>query len=164
MLTIRKKFTFIVATLIALVLTFSSVHATVIDTFETAQSQTADSGVPIDNSTVSGSGILGGSRELTATWNSGLNVHVEADAGGNGLLTFDTGVGTDGVAESIWRPKNIPTIKSADLTDGGTHTGIALDVVFDDKAVDLDFIITSGGGAASTATLSLAGGISSLTT
>ena len=152
----RKNFTFIVAALMALAFTIGSAQALVIDTFETPQAQTANTGNPFDDSLIAGPGILGGDRELLAEWQSGdQDVQVEADAGGNSLLTFSTGASTLGIGRSIWRP--IQT-GGADLTDAGAQTGIAVGVIFDDLPVNLEFLIQGVGGS-SIATLNLGGGI-----
>ncbi len=116
------------------------------------------------SSSVSGSGILGGERDLqvnltggviagntvSATVSSGFfSYSQDATIAGNSVLQWD---GTDGSAAL-----NATGLGGVDLTAGGTQDAFLLSIFFDDLPVNVVITVYTDAGNASALTLSLPG-------
>lgn len=145
--------------------------AIVIDSFDVAQSSTANSGASFVVSFASGAGILGGERDVAAQWSSGSgDVIQDVDAGGSGLARFVTDPGTDGASGFAWDGVdgssnfNNGGLNHADLTDGGTHNAVTVDVAFNPQPIDFLLTVFTDQSNWSAISYSLPGGIVSLQT
>ena len=108
---------------------------------------------------------LGGDREGVLTWLSGAGTAtLKVNDFGTQRLNFnqDNGVAAQGIvrwdgldAQATVNNQNL----GADLTDGGTNSGLHIEVVNDDIPIPLILRVYSGAGNYSTYTLYLPGGI-----
>ncbi len=154
----RLIVTFVAATCLVVANGFAAPVS--IDTFDDAQSLTANSGTPSDSSEIPGGGVIGGHRFGVADWATGANdVQLEADAGGSSLLNFSLGADTQGTAMIVWDGLGSAGLGGVDLTDSGSETGLGVGVFFDDLPVDLIFTLTDTSANSASATLPLGGGI-----
>jgi uncharacterized repeat protein (TIGR01451 family) len=138
-----------------------------IDDFSTNQASLALTFPPAGttaSSSVSGSGILGGERDLQVNLTSGviagntlsgvvssgfLSYSQDATIAGSGTVQWD---GTDG------SPTLNPTgLGGIDLTAGGTQDAFVLRTIFDDLPVSVTIEVFTGAGNASSLTLALPG-------
>ncbi|MBN7795080.1 DUF11 domain-containing protein [Parahaliea mediterranea] len=149
-------------------------NAVVIDTFETDQpaiSRTApaDTGTRVDH-WISGSGILGGERELTLTLHPTIADGTTSSAdvsGGAYNYNKDSTAGTFSYAFVVWDGADgtgtVDTsgLGGVDLTEGGRHDAIAISVNASDNPATVYIVADSSFGYSSRAALNLPGGISS---
>jgi len=141
-----------------------SAQGTLIDSFDTYQSQTANQGNPNDSGEVSGAGILGSYREMAATWLSGPNdVQTTADAGGTGVFNFSLGADTDGRSTLTWNGSGSTGLGGYDLTDGGTQDRIRVALLFDDLPADCIISVVDTAGHMSNGDIRFPGGVFSST-
>ena len=137
-----------------------SAQGTLIDSFDTYQTQTANSGNPSDSSEISGAGILGSYREMEALWTAGPNdVQTTADAGGSGVFNFSLGADTDGKAYLTWDGAGDAGLGGYDLTDGGTQDRIRVALLFDDLPADCRIAVLDTSGGFSYGDLRFPGGV-----
>lgn len=119
----------------------ATANGMIIDTFETGQTVVADMNTTTDMNSVSGPGILGGERDLSAFWTNGPNdVEHVANASNDGLLSFSLGADTSGTGDAVWDGTdasrglavNYTGLGGVDLTGGGTDDRLGVKLVFND--------------------------------
>ncbi|MEK7747504.1 MAG: PEP-CTERM sorting domain-containing protein [Nitrospirota bacterium] len=125
----------------------------IVDDFITSSATViANSTTPSVSSSVSGAGILGGTRSSVLTYGSGPNDSRFLVAGGR--LGYGEDVSTDGSLNLTYT-----LVGGFDLTDGGNHDRFIFDVHLLQHIFALDITILSAGGGSS----SLTGGPQNLT-
>ena len=166
--TTRTLSTFVLLAL--LTLGNSQAHALLVDSFETSQSLMAASFMTTDSGSVIGPGIIGDERDAVVTWTSGpVFSELDVVSAGTGFLSFSLGANTMGSTALTWDGNDSsPTddftgLSGADLTDSNMSNAMRFDVVFDDLAVDINITVWTDASNASSAILSLPGGIVSST-
>jgi hypothetical protein len=165
------KSTVIIAGVLFLFLLVPAAHSGLIDSFDSTPTQSLLLNVPtiaLDGNTVTGTGILGGERDATLTWDSGGHFFsLDVNYASSGDLEFSQGANGKSKALLVWDGTDSsyslpPSSMSppADLTDSGASTGLAIDVPFDDLPTNLNITLYTTAGTGS-ATIALPGGITS---
>ncbi len=161
-----KTFVFLLTTTVIT----GSAHALVIDSFETSQSLMAASFMVTDSGSVIGPGIIGDERDAVVTWTSGpVFSELDVISAGTGFLSFSLGANTLGSAALTWdgddnsSTDDFTGLGGSDLTDSNMSNAMLFDIVSDDNLVDLSITVWTDASDASSAILSLPGGIVSST-
>ena len=146
----------------------------ILDSFDEGE-QSLTSTASADYNTVTGSGMLGGERDVYLERESGSNTaRVEIDTGDDNTFAFSAGAGNQTIAQVVWdgTDGNATTIDydglggstvDGDLLDG-TNDGVVIEVVnWDGNDTDLIFTVYEYQGANSSdycseATIELRGG------
>ncbi|MFQ5415728.1 MAG: PEP-CTERM sorting domain-containing protein [Myxococcota bacterium] len=140
----------------------STAQAISIDTFATDQSTIIFTPATTGSNQASGSGIVGGERDVTITLTSGVGVTGIA-SGGN--YAYGHVAGSEGTISMVWdgidgsSALNSTGLGGADFTDGGVSNGIALSVLFDDFPAPMTLTVYTDAGNVSQASVVLPGNI-----
>jgi hypothetical protein len=142
--------------------------AATIDTFDSTQSVTADSGTPTSSSSAGpGTGtVIGGERDIEVVYVSGPgSARINVNQADNSLFSYSSDAATIGIARAIWDGVDgAPTINVAgfavsDLTDGGINDAFGIRVNFDDLPAHIELTACSTLANCSSFVLALGGGI-----
>ena len=137
-------------------------HALLIDSFSTDQTLMAITPGISASSEASGSGILGGERDMEVTRTSGTGVTIAAS---EDKLTYGHIASSQGTALLVWDGADgdsalDPTgLGGLDFTESGLNSVVAIELLFNDFSAPITLTAYTDGSNYSTATLALPGNI-----
>jgi hypothetical protein len=159
------RFLAVTATLLGSVLMASPAQAAFVTIDDFTVGTVSLTGTGTDTDTTMTTSIIGGERELSVTKHTSGTMNVNLNDGSNSpdpaVLTVSNGTGVTSTLDILWDGVGTPAngLGGEDLTDGGTNTGILIDLLANDLGVSLTFTLTDLANVVSTNTLTLAAGV-----